>query len=191
MRMIFVLLGLATLVGAAQPGTDDQPKFTTDGRLQFPVDYREWVFLSSGIGMTYKSEATAQHDPSFTNVFAAPAAYKAFLKNGTWPDKTVLVLEVRASQSRGSINKAGHYQTNREAVEVEVKDEKRFPGKWAFFDFSGRQSEPVQPIPQTMECYSCHRTNTAVDNTFVQFYPTLLAIARQKGTVNEAAVANH
>ena len=38
-------------------------------------------------------------------------------------------------------------------------------------------------------CYSCHPANGAVDNTFVQFYPTLLAIAKEKGTLNPAYLA--
>jgi hypothetical protein len=37
-------------------------------------------------------------------------------------------------------------------------------------------------IPATAVCYSCHKQNGAVDNTFVQFYPTLIEIAKRKGT---------
>jgi hypothetical protein len=32
-------------------------------------------------------------------------------------------------------------------------------------------------------CYSCHEQHAAVDTTFVQFYPTLLEIAKKKGTL--------
>jgi hypothetical protein len=39
-------------------------------------------------------------------------------------------------------------------------------------------------IPQAAECYSCHATHAAVDRTFVQFYPTLLPIAKAKGTLS-------
>ena len=35
----------------------------------------------------------------------------------------------------------------------------------------------------TTECLSCHSQHGAVDNTFVQFYPTLLEVAKTKGTV--------
>ena len=30
-----------------------EPQFTKDNRLTRPADYREWIFLSSGLGMTY------------------------------------------------------------------------------------------------------------------------------------------
>lgn len=34
------------------------------------------------------------------------------------------------------------------------------------------------------DCYSCHEQHAAVDTTFVQFYPTLLEIAKQKKTLS-------
>jgi hypothetical protein len=33
-------------------------------------------------------------------------------------------------------------------------------------------------------CNACHSKNAAVEHTFVQFYPTLLEIAKAKGTLN-------
>jgi hypothetical protein len=41
-------------------------------------------------------------------------------------------------------------------------------------------------IPQTEDCYSCHADHGAVDTTFVQFYPTLMPIAKSKGTLAAA-----
>jgi hypothetical protein len=125
--------------------------------------------------------ADAQAHSVFDNVFANPEAYRSFLDSGTWPDKTVLVLEIRSAQSRGSINQSGHYQSSAvTGLEVHIKDEARFPGKWAFFGFDGNASGKL--IPQTASCYSCHAEHAAVDTTFVQFYPTLLEIADRKGT---------
>ncbi|MDQ1388830.1 MAG: hypothetical protein QOF56_2284 [Acidobacteriaceae bacterium] len=39
-------------------------------------------------------------------------------------------------------------------------------------------------IPTTAGCYTCHAEHAAVDTTFVQFYPTLLPIAKSKGTLS-------
>ncbi len=69
-------------------------------------------------------------------------------------------------------------------VEVHVKDEARFSGKWAFFGFD--DEKPSKMIPTSAACYSCHSAHGAVDNTFVQFYPTLLPIATSKGTLSAA-----
>ena len=71
----------------------------------------------------------------FTNVFVPQWAYSEFLKSGKWPNKTVFVVEERGSETKGSINKVGHFQTDRMGYGVEVKDEGRFPEKWAYFNF--------------------------------------------------------
>ena len=160
------------------------PVYTDDGRLTLPEDYREWVYLSSGFDMSYSPMATMDHH-MFDNVFVEPGAYKAFLATGTWPDKTMLMLEARRAQGKGSINKSGHFQsTEVMGREVHVKDTARFPDGWAFFGFDG--TEPAKMIPRTASCYSCHASHAAVDNTFVQFYPTLLPIATAKGTLSAA-----
>ena len=178
----------AALLGAgAGPSNsaagNDAPKFTSDGKLRRPTNYREWVFLSSGLGMTYGPAAAEarENTPMFDNVFVSRPAYQAFLNDGRWPDQTMFILEVRRSQSKGSINNGGHFQTEIVAIEAEVKDEKRFPGKWMFFDF-GKDATETKAIPTTAGCYSCHAKNGAVDNTFVQFYPTLAGVAKAKGT---------
>jgi Cytochrome P460 len=158
------------------------PVYTEDGRLALPEDYREWVYLSSGFDMSYSPTAMGHH--MFDNVFVEPGAYKAFLATGTWPDKTMLVLEVRGAIDKGSINKNGQYQsTVLMGREVHVKDSAHLQG-WAFFGFEGEK--PAKMIPRTAECYSCHAAHAAVDNTFVQFYPTLLPIATAKGTLSAA-----
>jgi len=186
-----MILAVLMLEGADRPATDEGPQFTADGQLIRPKNYREWIYLSSGLGMTYGPAADAARDnnPTFDNVFVNPAAYRSFLETGKWPDKTIFVLEVRASESKGSINNGGHYQSGMVTIEAEVKDEKRFPGKWAFFA-PGKTGSEAKMIPLSASCYSCHSEHGAVDNTFVQFYPTLLEVAKSKGTlVVKAAVS--
>ena len=182
-------IGLTLAVdGADQQAAGDGPRFTADGQLLRPANYREWVYLSSGLGMTYGpiADAARNGNSMFDNVFVNPVAYKYFLRTGTWPDQTIFVLEARASLSKGSINNGGRYQSAVLGIESEVKDERRFPGKWAFFGFQGSAAS-AKMIPVTADCYSCHRDHGAVDNTFVQFYPTLLEVAKQKGTLKPEA----
>lgn len=177
---------LASLAMVAQTSSDS-PQFTPDNQLVLPKDYREWVYLSSGLGMTYGPAAQAdQGNPTFDNVFVKPAAYKAFLESGRWPDKTMFILEIRRSIGKGSINNGGHYQGDVLAVEAEVKDQERFPQKWAYFGFG--RGDKAAPFPANSSCNSCHNQNAAVENTFVQFYPSLLEIATHKGTLNRTYV---
>lgn len=160
------------------------PEYTSSGQLKMPELYREWVYLSTGMDMSYTPGGDPDHH-MFDNVFVNPAAYKSFLETGTWPDKTLLVLEARGAESKASINQHGHFQgTDVMGLEVHVKDEARFPGKWAFFGFEKGKAGFL--VPKEAACYSCHEAHGAVDTTFVQFYPTLLPIATSKGTLSAA-----
>jgi len=161
------------------------PAYAANGDL-LPPNYREFIYLTTGIDMSYNPKATGGGESMFDNVFVNPEAYHSFVATGTWPDKTVLVLEGRVARTRGSINTRGHFQSEQlmGGFEVHVKDEARFPGKWAFFDFDKADKNGTL-IPSGAPCYSCHAQHAAVDTTFVQFYPTLLPIARAKHTLSE------
>lgn len=182
-RYVFLVIAtapLATWLGWAQPAASGEPRYTREGAMLLPANYREWVFLSSGLGMTYgpAGRTDAAGNPRFDNVFASPAAYRAFLRTGSWPDKTILMLEVRNSESNVSINTSGHVQGEVLSVEAHVKDTARFEGGWAFFAFGkGRRADPT---PRTANCFTCHVQHGAVDSTFVQFYPTLMDVVKRK-----------
>ena len=182
-----ILLVGGLLIGLNRPGArvaaaTDGPQFDKDGKLAHPEDYRRtWIFLSSGFGMSYSPGAN--RNPQFTNVFVNPSAYGHFVANGKWPDKTMFVLEEYESTSRGSINKSGSYQEKLGGLVVEVKDEKRYDNKWAYFSF-GTDKKTTGPIePAKNACWNCHEDHAAVEHTFVQFYPEMLKIARAKGTI--------
>src|SRR5487761_974731 len=108
-------------MAAPQPGTvraarakgdhaaaNDSPNYTANGELKTPERYREWIFLSSGVNMSYSPGAAMAGHSVFDNVFVNPAAYGVFQKTGKWPDKTTLVLEIRGAEGASSINKRGH-----------------------------------------------------------------------------------
>jgi hypothetical protein len=189
MKMKRAVLGLSLMFAclfilAASSGTpSDHPQFTSNNELIAPVNYRQWVFLSSGLGMSYSPQG-ADH-PMFTNVFVPQWAYQEFLKNGKWPDKSIFVVEERGSETKGSINHGGRFQTDIMGLAVEVKDEARFPDKWAYFGFSG-EGQPASANPKTA-CWQCHEDHAAVEHTFVQFYPTLKPVAQKFGTYKAAA----
>jgi len=172
---------LAALFAAASAAA---PRYAEDGGLIPPTDYREWIFLSSGVDMSYSdAPATAGHSV-FDNVFVEPSAWRAFKATGHWPDGTVFVLENRAAASKGSINQHGQYQTeDRIGWEAHVRDEARFKGGWGFFAFAG--PGPARMIPYSAPCYACHEAHGAVDTSFTQFYPTAKPIAVKAGTYRE------
>jgi hypothetical protein len=171
-------------VGAKDVAAGDRPIYTASGELKMPERYREWIFLTSGVDMSYTPNAAMAGHSMFDNVFVNPAAYRTFQETGTWPDKTTLVLEVRGAEGASSINKRGHTQSPEiMGMEVHVKDVK-LEGGWGFYEFDGPGSAKIVKRPAS--CYECHESHAAVDTTFVQYYPTLIGLAKAKGTLSAA-----
>lgn len=186
-----ILMAAAVMVlevfSFSQHVDNSAPSYTANGSLELPANYRTWVYLSSGLGMTYDANSSSNPNPMFTNVFVRPEAYRSFLKNGTWPDKTVFMLEERASATNVGPNRGGHFQSDLRGIATLVKDETRFAEKWRFFTFDTKDGLAIgvgSPV-KTTACLECHTKNGAVDHTFVQFYPTLKRVAIEKGTYKE------
>src|SRR5258708_37473950 len=89
------------------------------------------MFLSAGYGMNY-SPAPGSHE-MFTNVFVQSWAYQKFMNSGKWPEQTMFVIDERDAQSKGSINKTGHFQTDLMGLAVAGKKSSPFPETWAYF----------------------------------------------------------
>jgi Cytochrome P460 len=172
-----LLLTLAPGTQSTLAPADDAPAYNGGGDLIAPIHYREWIYLTTGIDMSYDAPTAPPDHHMFYNVFVNPTAYHSFLATGTWPDKTLMVLEVRGADSPVSINKRGHTQSSEiMGLETHVKDH----GKWSFYDDNGKL------IPRSASCYTCHDAHAAVDTTFVQFYPTLLPLAKAKNALSPA-----
>lgn len=170
------------LLAASPEEKSDKPQFDAKGQLLRPDGYREWMFLSAGYGMNYSPEP-GSHE-MFTNVFVPRWAYQAFMTSGKWPEQTMFVIDERDAQSKGSINKTGHFQTDLMGLAVEVKESNRFPEKWAYFAFNA-DDKTSDAMPKGNGCWSCHEAHAAVEHTFVQFYPTLKPVAKKFGVYDE------
>ncbi len=168
----------------------DGPTYRADGQLKFPEKYREWVFLASGLDMSYDPKPTPMGEGMFNNVFVNPEAYKAYQATGHWPEGTELVLENRGAQAAKSINKLGRTQSGElMGFEVHVLDSAHLDPKtkndgWAFYGFDNPVS--AKAIARPASCYTCHEEHGAVDTTFVQFYPTLKDAAEKYKTYSAA-----
>ena len=187
---LLLLALLLPLVPAARVA--DGPTYTDEGQLQFPEKYRDWIFLTSGLDMSYNpkpnSNSSSKPDGSheFNNVFVNPEAYRAYQASGHWPQGTELILENRGAEGAKSINKAGRTQSSElTGLEVHVLDAAHASGDgWAFYSFDNKVS--ARPIARPASCYICHEQHAAVDTTFVQFYPTLTDAAEKHKTWNPA-----
>lgn len=186
MKRLVLFASLAGVLACAGAVAQQLP-YQGQNRLAVPSAYREWVFLTSSLDLNYSDGTDGRS--VLDNVFVNPDAYRAFVRTGTWPNKTIIVKENRVAASAGTISKSGKFQTRVMNMEIHVKDEARFPGKWAFF-ISSDGKTPGEFVPMTANCYSCHSKHGAVDTTFVQFYPTLLEIAKSKNTLSEGYLSD-
>jgi len=177
------------------------PSFDSAGELERPADFREWVHLTTGLDMFYGPVASAtrgERGSVFTNVYVTPEAYREFMRSGRWPEKTMFILEARRAETAASIDNVGKSQGALLAIESAVKDVARFgtnasSNGWGYFTFDGPNGpkESARVLPTSASCYECHATNTAVDNTFVQYYPTLFEVAKRLGTVKPTYDPGH
>src|SRR3954462_10719465 len=134
-----VLLALVRV--GAQQSAGDGPRYTASGELTRPADYREWVYLSTGLNMTYGANApnpTRNHP--FNNVFVNRESYRRFLDSGRWPDKTIFILEIRRSEEHVRPNAFGYTQAAMSALEAAVKDSRNGAQPWAYYGFGGGDS---------------------------------------------------
>jgi hypothetical protein len=174
----------AYALSAQQPA--DGPQYVSGtNNLARPANYREWIFAGSSLGLNYPRPGAAAGPQTFHNVYVNPSSYRSFKTSGKWPDKTAFVLETRDVGTENTANRDGRFQTTLTGFEVDVKDS-RFPDGWGYFIFGGSDNSAAPLSGETVKrCIDCHTAHTAVERTFVQFYPELLDVAKKMGTVRK------
>ena len=142
------------------------------------------------VGAAYGFSYGEQPSPHsvFHHVYIQPEAYKQYQETGTFPEKTMLVMEnytpgtKEDNTAAGKVdgeepfeNLHGQFEDKRVGLEVALKDSEQFEDGWAYFAFSlmgGPLRDSAKAFPKTM-CWDCHKAHAADDNVFVQFYPVL------------------
>ena len=174
MRRFLLTLPLAAILFSAQPMAE--PKYTKDGELLPPPNYRQWQFVGSNLGIGYNDPGETKRTETFKNIYIQPEAFQTYRSTGKFPEKTMLVMEVFSSGDKASPAKTGHFEEKFIGIETAVKDSSRFPTeKWAYYNFiasGGGARATAKAFPKDA-CWSCHAEHAKVDNVFVQFYPVL------------------
>jgi hypothetical protein len=159
--------------------------FDSQGRLKMPTDYREWVFVGAPLTPNGLNNGSANF-PEYHDVYIQKKNVDAYLKNGVFPEGTVIIKELtrvlNPTFPDGSTTEPsgrGFFNGEFNGIDCTVKDSKKFAATngWGFFTF-GHHPEPYDgyaaEAPAT-QCASCHQANVAkTDMTWIQFYPMLL-----------------
>jgi len=159
--------------------------FDSQGRLKLPTDYRKWVFVGAPLTPNALNGGNANF-PEYHHVYIQEKNVDAFLKNGSFPEGTVIIKELtrvlNPTFPDGSTTEPsgrGYFDGEFNGIDATVKDSKRFASTngWGFFTF-GHHPEPytayAAEAPAT-QCAFCHQAYVAkTDMTWIQFYPMLL-----------------
>jgi len=197
MRQVSLISVLAALVagsvavgaikGDAPPEGMTTPHYTEEGELVRPEGYETWVFVGASLGLSYSEKIRREGPGRFHHVYLQPEAYEHYKTKGTFPEKTMLVMENYSAAQKESINLHGHFQKDRVGMEVALKDHDQFEDGWAYFNFStakGPLTDRAKAFPKAA-CYDCHEQHAEDDNVFVQFYPVLREIKEKRDTAGK------
>lgn len=152
--------------------------FDKEDNLIRPEGYREWVFAGNSLGLSYRTTQTTEPSQKFYHVtYIHPDAYKEFTRTGKFPKGTMLVLEIITKEKKNEPGLHGSYSKDYVAMEVSVKDSKRFKDGWAYFGFNDDQGKLLDKAKAfaSESCFSCHDKKAETDHVFTQFYSALSA----------------
>lgn len=159
-------------------------QFTSDGKLKLPVGFRKWVFLGAPLTPNALNGGEASF-PEFHHVYVEEKNLDAYLKNGAFPEGTILIKELTRvlkptfpDGSRTEPSGRGYFNGELNGIDASVKDSKRFAktNGWGYFTFGHHPMPYAQTAAESSvsECAGCHLGNVAnTDMTWVQFYPIL------------------
>ena len=171
-------------VGIAVAETVPGPKWTSDGQLEIPLNYHEWIFLGSPLTPNGLNGGKAGF-PEFHNVYVRPDALRVYRKTGVWPEGTMMLKELQLTLPGTNPNGSsvepsgvGYFPGTRNGLDISVKDTRRFKDTngWGFFTV-GHHAPPyanTAAVASKDMCAGCHIANATKDMVFTKFYAPIL-----------------
>jgi hypothetical protein len=133
----------------------------------FPADYRSWVHVKSAL-VGPRSPAFAT-EGGIHHVYANHLALQG-LRAGSFPDGSVLVYDLLATEEQAGITTEGP----RRRVDVMTKDTRSNPGSagWVFERYLGDDRDAgTLTTEERAACFACHSNRQSHDHVFSEFRP--------------------
>ncbi len=181
-----ILAATATIVSAADFYS------ISNGELQRPTGYREWVYVGTPVTPNDMNNGKAAF-PEHHNVYIDPASWAHWKKTGKFRDGTILMKELVSVGAKAAVSGNGYFQGEFIGLEATIKSMKHFPnepGNWAYFSFSTPGHKSLTPTAKAFPaaaCNACHQASAGDDFVFTQYYPVLRG---GKGTGETASGGN-
>jgi len=158
-RLIPLCLALG-LVGAAYAASPEKSS------VAYPTGYRKWALVKSMVIYSDKHPLFAEFG-GLHHVYANAEAMRALVKGGTFPDGSVLVLDLHEAKDENGAWVEG----SRKLVGVMEKDRARFKatGGWGFEAFKGQTERTVTDA--SAQCFTCHQKQRDNDFVFSGYLP--------------------
>ncbi|MBT4932464.1 MAG: hypothetical protein HN889_12515 [Rhodospirillaceae bacterium] len=188
MKHLLSILALFAIIISSGAEAATPARYSTDGDLMLPENWREWVFIGSPTSPDSMNSGEA-YQPGFKYVYIDPESFAHWKKTGTFRNGTMIVQErLKVVEAEYMDNHAlipGDYI----GLSAMVKDSKRYPDSiWGFFSFGrppyGEQVPEIGSM-DNLGCSGCHY-EADQDWVFTRFYPVLLA-AKPVFTANAPA----
>src|SRR5438309_8712711 len=146
-RLIPLCLALG-LIGAAYAASPEKSS------VAYPTGYRKWALVKSMVIYSDKHPLFAEFG-GLHHVYANAEAMRALVKGGTFPDGSVLVLDLHEAKDENGAWVEG----SRKLVGVMEKDRARFKatGGWGFGGFKGDSQSEQPATDATAQCVGCHQ----------------------------------
>jgi len=160
-RLIPLCLALG-LVGAAYAASPEKAS------VAYPTGYRKWAFVKSMVIYSDKHPLFAEFG-GLHHVYANAEAMRALVKGGTFPDGSVLVLDLLEAKDESGAWVEG----SRKLVGVMEKDRARFKatGGWGFEAFKGGSQTERTVTDASAQCFACHQKQKDNDFVFSGYLP--------------------
>jgi len=118
--------------------------------------------------MAAEGEGGRPEGANYHLIQASPEAFSQYLDKGTFPEGTVFTMSFYNLDNMGQGDGTRFWAREVQAMEVSVKDSERFADGWAYFRFTGDETE-AEAFPSET-CFACHEASAETDKVFTQFY---------------------
>ena len=179
-KSVMTFLSSLLLFATVQTANAESYFTITDGELDRPTGYREWIYVGTPVTPNDMNNGKAAF-PEHHNVYIDPLSWAHWKETGEFRDGTILIKELVSVGSKAAVSGAGYFQGEFIGLEATIKSAEHFPdepGNWAYFSFSTPNHKTLTKTAKAFPaeaCNACHAAAAADDFVFTQYYPVLSA----------------
>lgn len=170
MKVATVVLTLLTCFGSAvaseRPALNQPMPLRTSNEILLPANYRSWVAVapeSAGMSAHQRKHVVGK-------IYVEPKAYESFLKHSTWPEQTVIVLELRDKAAPPHLPCDGVI-----GLEVAAKNGAGALEPWSYYGIIYDHDKQARKA-STDKAMCKHCSSDPANMQFAMFFPALRAV---------------